>query len=519
MEPAIVVLVILGLAVLAFLSNKVPPGVVALSCAAALFLTGSLPFEATIAGFGDPVVIFIASLFVVSAALEITGVTGWISVQLIEKVGSARSSVLLGLMAMGALLTALISVNGAVAALVPVAVVLALRTSQPPSRLLIPLAFAGHAGSLLTLMGSPVNLIVSELSFEAGGGYFGFFQFAIAGIPVVIGTFLIVLLLGPKLLPDRVAVGAARDLSGHVETLVEHYDIDADDLTLDTVQGVSEMIITPRSPMVGRRAFPGLRVAGDTLIIVAIQRAGQDVTDVTLAGGDIILLRGPWESLRFQAENVDGAVVVDHPEAVRMQAGALGVKALKAVVVVALMVFGLALGVAPPAFVALSAALAMVLLGVVTVPEAHRSLSLTTLIVIAGMIPLSVAIKTSGAGDLIADGLMAFLGDFPPRVVLLGLVIVVLVLGQFTSNVATVLIVAPIAVSVAEIGGYSVVPFMMGLCVSGAAALFTPIATPANLMIMAPGGYRFSDYWKMGLPLAALYIAVSVLLVPLVWPF
>jgi len=104
-------------------------------------------------------------------------------------------------------------------------------------------------------------------------------------------------------------------------------------------------------------------------------------------------------------------------------------------------------------------------------------------------------------------------------VVLLALCLLTLVLGQLISNAATVLIVAPIAVSIAATLDLSVMPFMMALTVAGAAAFLTPIATPANLMIMEPGGYRFGDYWRLGLPLAALFVAFAVLYVPFVWPF
>lgn len=279
-----------------------------------------------------------------------------------------------------------------------------------------------------------MNLLVSEISEEAGGPTFRFFEFAAAGIPLLIGTFVLVLWLSPALLPDRNPAGVPTDEGGSGDGVRESADGGAE---------VRTKVARPR----------------------------------------------------------------------------LGVPAVSALVIVALMVVGLVAGVAPPAFVALCAALAMMILRVVTPSQAHRSLPITTLVTIAGMIPLSVAIQTSGAGDLIAGVLTSFLGDAHPRVMLLGLVLVVLALGQFTSNVATVLIVAPIALSVAEAGGYSVAPFMMGLCVAGAAALFTPIATPANLMIMAPGGYRFSDYWRMGLPLSALYVLVAVLWVPVVWPF
>jgi di/tricarboxylate transporter len=135
------------------------------------------------------------------------------------------------------------------------------------------------------------------------------------------------------------------------------------------------------------------------------------------------------------------------------------------------------------------------------------------------MIPLSTAMTETGAAEKIADGLVDVLGDAGPRALLLGIVLLTFVLGQLISNMATALVVIPIAVSAAAELGVSSKPFLMGLAVAAAAAFLTPVATPANLMVLEPGGYRFGDYWKLGLPLLLLYGVVAVLLVPAVWSF
>src|SRR5262249_26276382 len=148
-----------------------------------LWATGVLDLHQALAGFGDPAVVFIASLFVVSEALDATGVTTWAGQLLVARVGESRTRLLAAMMLLVALLTALISVNGAVAALLPVIVVTAVRLGRSASQLLLPLAFGAHAGSLLTLTGSPVNVVASEYSHDAGAGSFGYFSFALAGIP------------------------------------------------------------------------------------------------------------------------------------------------------------------------------------------------------------------------------------------------------------------------------------------------------------------------------------------------
>ena len=261
-----------------------------------------------------------------------------------------------------------------------------------------------------------------------------------------------------------------------------------------------------------------MRIESDELVIVAIQRGGDDVAKTTLRAGDLLLLRGTWDALDTHAAD-PGVVVIDAPPTIRRQAVALGQRSIVAIVVLVAMVVLLATGLVPAAIAALAAAGAMVLLRALSVRQAHRSISITTLLLVAGMIPLSTAIQTSGAADLMSDGILVLLGDAGPIPLLLGIVLVVAILGQFISNMATVLIVAPIAMTVAETTGYSPLPLLMGIAVAGAASFLTPVATPANTMIMGPGAYKFGDYWKLGLPILVLFVAVAVLLVPVVWPF
>ena len=193
--------------------------------------------------------------------------------------------------------------------------------------------------------------------------------------------------------------------------------------------------------------------------------------------------------------------------------------AKRAIGILAVMVVLLATGLVPAPVAGLLAAGALVLTGVLTVPQTYRSISWTTVILIAGMIPLSSAFVSTGAADVVAAAVLRVIGSGSPQVALLVLCLLTMVLGQFISNVATVLVVIPIAVAISQTLGVSVQPFMMALTVAGAAAFLTPVATPVNLMVMQPGGYRFGDYGKLGLPLMVVYLAVAVLYVPLIWPF
>jgi di/tricarboxylate transporter len=232
----------------------------------------------------------------------------------------------------------------------------------------------------------------------------------------------------------------------------------------------------------------------------------------------VLLVEGDWTTLTEAARARD-VLLVDCPDLVRRQAVPLGRGSLPAIVVLAAMVCLLATALVPPAIAALLAAGAMVLLRVVSVQQAYRGISWTTVLLVAGMIPMSTAITKSGAGARVAEILVDAVGGAGPLALLAALFVLTTVFGQLISNTATALVVIPIAVSAAAQLGVSARPVLMSVCVAAAAAFLTPVATPANMMVMGPGGYRFGDYWRLGLALVLLFFAVSIGLVPLVWRF
>src|SRR5512137_1090982 len=226
MSDITTILLIIAVAVVLFVSNKLPVVVVAMAVGLSLWATGILSLPDALAGYGDPAVMFIATLFVVSAALETTGVTAWAGQLLIERAGEdSRTRLLVLMMSLGALLTAIISLNGAIAALLPVVVVIAVRLKRNTSQLLMPLVFAAHAGSLLALTGSPVNVLVSEAAQDAGYRGFSFFEFALVGLPLLLGTMASIVLFGEKLLPFRNGASMPADFSRHAQTLIEQYGL------------------------------------------------------------------------------------------------------------------------------------------------------------------------------------------------------------------------------------------------------------------------------------------------------
>lgn len=601
-DITITLIILLG-AIVLFIVNRLPVATVALLVALALWGTGVLTMQEIFEGFGSPTIILIAALFVVAEALDAAGLTTWAGQLLVQHAGGSRVRLMVFTMLISALLSALITPNGAVAALFPMCVVLAVRLGMSPAQLLMPLAFAAHAGSILVLTGSAVNVLILEAALSAGQRSLGFFEFALVGVPLFIGTILVVVLFGERLLPHRLPRAFNRDLSRLPQDLLDQYiandalvrltvtpesrfagliasqanegdtfptlhivgvlndqgtpllneqlspgavlvlrgpsadiarfardnhltiaaDLDAAPDTFGLLShdyGVAEVIVAPRSSYIGEVVFPGMVTDSGKLVILAVLRHGQDqgVQNITLQTGDALLLQGRWEALDQHTRDPN-VVIVDSPEAIRRQAAPLGPRVIPAIVIMAGMVILLTFNIVPAAIATLVAAIAMVLAGVVTSEQAQRSMNWTTLILVAAMIPLSTAITQTGAAELLASGIISAVGGYGPYILLLGIFVITAVLGQLISNTATALILIPIGLSVASDMNVSPLAVLMCINVASAAALLTPIATPGNLMVMEPGGYKFGDYWKLGLPVMLVYLVVAVFVVPLWWPF
>lgn len=182
MAHSTITFLVLGGAVGLFLANRVPVPVVAVLASLALWATGVIELEAALAGFGDPTVVFIAGTFVVAGALEETGVTTWVGQQLLDRSGAGRRRLLALVMAVCAVVAALITPNAAVATLIPAVVLVAVRSGQAPSQLLLPLTFAAQGGALLAFTGSPVNVLVADALAKSGQARVGFFEYALAGL-------------------------------------------------------------------------------------------------------------------------------------------------------------------------------------------------------------------------------------------------------------------------------------------------------------------------------------------------
>src|SRR5262249_7031173 len=223
MAQIIMTLAIIAAAMVLCAWNPIPAAVVAVCTSLALYFTGILTMQETLAGFGDPVVILIASLLAIGTGLETAGVGAWAGQLLIRHTGGNETWRIVAIMIVAAVFSGMIGMNGAVAAVLPIIVVVAVRIRGSPSRLMIPLAFACLTGSKLTLLGTPVNVIAATQADEAGVGHIGFLEWSVLGIPLLAGTIVITLLFGRWLLPDRRSLSIPSDFSAHAQTLVEQY--------------------------------------------------------------------------------------------------------------------------------------------------------------------------------------------------------------------------------------------------------------------------------------------------------
>ncbi|MCL2516060.1 MAG: SLC13 family permease [Microbacteriaceae bacterium] len=426
MTPHIVItLAVIVVAMVLFAWNAVPPVVVGVCATLVLYFTGVLTVNETLSGFGDPVVVMLVGLFSIAIALDRAGVAAWAGQVLLRWTARHPRRRLIAIMLVAALFSGLIGMNGAVAAMLPVVVVLAARTRTAPSKLMIPLAFACLSGAQLSMLGSPVNVIASTKIDEAGLSHIPFFAWSLIGIPQLAGVVALVVLLGPRLLPDR----------------------PAPELPVDTQ--------------------------------------------------NIVLLR-PEES---------------------PQRAVLDRNAYVALGILALLVALLAFGVVSPAIAAILCASLMVLFRVVTVPQLGRRMDWPTVILVAAMIPPAIAMTKTGAAKLLGDLVVGGLGEFGPIAVLAGLFLVTMVISQFISNTSSALVMLPIGLATAVDMHVSPVPMMLGVAMGAAASYLTPFANAVSLMVYGPGGYKFQDFWRLGLVVTGWSLVVTLAVVPLVWRF
>ena len=605
------ILLVLGLllaTILLFASDRLRMDIVAILVLLALMMSGLLAPKEALAGFGDPLVVLIAGLFVIGEGLFRTGVAFAIGNWLLGVAGNSETRLLVLLMLVVAGLSAFMSNTGAVAVFIPVALNLSTKANVPANHLLMPMAFSGSLGGMLTLIGTPPNLVVSNLLSREGMTPFNFFSFTPVGLLILVATIVFIVLIGRLLLPkdggpkgnaqdrlsledlisaygvkdqlfrlciesdsplvgqtlgqvqlrtrfDVIVIGLERQsrgkpvvmpaliqteyragdiiyLAGTEQRVAEllHTLAGMRRLTFEAQQkqivaqelGLAEVLLTPRSRLVGQTIKNAHFRERYGLSVLGILRMGQpmrgDFLATRLDFGDSLLVGGGWRHIDLlQAEQTDFSVLTIPRE--MDEVAPYRERAPWALAIVAGMLGLMTFDILPSVTAVLLAGLAMVLARCVTMEEAYKSINWQSIILIAGMLPMATALNKTGALELIVTGLVESLGTLGPIALMAGLFVLTSVFSQFISNTATAVLVAPIALGAATSMELSPYPFLMAVALAASTAFSTPMASPVNTLVLGPGGYRFNDFVKMGVPLQLLAMALTLLVVPLIFPF
>jgi di/tricarboxylate transporter len=597
---------LLLITIILFVSGLFRLDVVAIMVILALILSGLLSPTTALAGFGDPVVLLIAGLFVVGEALFCTGVAYAIGDWLMSVAGTNESRLLILLMLVVAGLSAFMSSTGAVAIFIPVALNLATKAGTSPSRLMMPLALASLIGGMLTLIGTPPNLVVSTQLTREGLESFGFFDFTPIGLLVLLVGIAYIMLFGRGLLPREGAVeGAAKDRLS-LRDLAEIYNItnqlhrlriwagsslegktvgqallrtrygvtvlgierqqrraktvkpaligtefragdiiyalgsdeEADRLVkaeeLERLEigegqgkvaaqelGLVEVLLAPRSELIGKTLSEARFRERYGLSVLAVLRQGEplnkELVETPLAFGDSLLMGGGWTQIDLLQGKQKDFLVLNLPKEMSEVAPNRSKAPLALAVTLGMMLL-MTFKLVDAVTAVLLAALTMVLVGCVSMKDAYRSVNWESLVLIAGMLPMATVLEKTGGVELIVNGLTETLGEFGPIALMAGLFIITSLFSQFISNTATTVLVAPIAVGAAMEAGISPYPFLMTVALAASTAFSTPVASPVNTLVLGPGGYRFIDFIKMGVPLQILAMVITLLIVPLLFP-
>ena len=421
MNPAIITLLFLVFAIVMFVSEKIPLGLTSMIVCVGLIVTGVLGWKDAFAGFIDSNVILFVAMFVVGGALFETGMANKIG-GLVTKFAKTERSLIVAIMLIVGLMSGVLSNTGTAAILIPVVIGIAAKSGFKRSRLLMPLVFAAAMGGNLSLIGAPGNMIGQSVLEEATGQSFGFFEYAIVGLPILIVGILFYATIGFKLLPN--------------------HDVQDEGGAFDTEKDFSDV--------------PKWKQILSLVILVA-----------TLLG------------MIFEDK--------------------IGIK---------LCVTG-SIG-----------ALLLVLTGVISEKDAIQSIDLKTIFLFGGTLSLAAALKNTGAGEMIASTVIGLLGENPSPLLLTFVVFIICaVLTNFMSNTATTALMAPICLAIAQGMGADPRAVLMACVIGGSCAYATPIGMPANTMVLGVGGYRFKDYVISGLPLIVIATIVSMVILPIAFPF
>ena len=420
MSPTNITLIFLAFAVVMFVTEKIPLAVTSMIVCIGLVITGVLNVNDAFSGFINSNVILFVAMFIVGGALFETGMANEIG-SLVTKFAKSERGLIVAIMVIVGVMSGFLSNTGTAAVLIPVVIGIAAKSGYKRSRLLMPLVFAAAMGGNLSLIGAPGNMI-AQSALEPLGLSFGFFEYAVVGLPILIAGILFYATIGFRILPN--------------------HDTEEDDSIFDETQDFGSV--------------PKWKKVLSLVILIA-----------TLMG------------MIFEEQ--------------------IGVK---------LCITGCV------------GALLLILTGVISEKDALKSIDLKTIFLFGGTLSLAKALEVTGAGELIADKVIGALGDHPsPVFFTLVVFLLCCVMTNFMSNTATTALMAPICLSIAQGMGADPRAVLMACVIGGSCAYVTPIGMPANTMVVGAGNYKFIDYAKSGLPLIVIATVISMIILPIAFPF
>ena len=589
LDQALAFLVLLVTLVL-FIWGKYRYDIVAALALIAVSLLGLIDLNTAISGFGNPAVITVAAVLVISHALKNSGVVELIG----QKLDPLTVHPVLHIGAMTlvvAIASGFMNNVGAMAVMLPVALASCARRDRSPAIVLMPLAFGSLLGGLMTMIGTPPNILIAQYRADVIGESFGMFDFAWVGLPIALVGVLFVSVIGWRLLPKerrgkkspdqlfeiddyfteiritedsslvdlryeevQQQLGEDVELYGQVHEdgrlgridktakakIGHHLIVKADtgdlrkaldefdlELASETPAKILEMedsdvmlmeaVVSPGSRIAGRSVRVFERWASQRLHVLAIGRQGRPIRrrlmDVRIQEGDVLLMRGDEMDL---SETLSRLNLLPLPERGVQLTSPRRVWSSLLIFAVAIG-FGIS-GILPTAVAFIGAIVAYVFFNILSPRELYSAIDWPIIVLLAALIPVGQALENTGATLLIAEQIVTLTNTWPPWAVLAVIMIVTMGLSDVINNAATVVVMAPIAIAIASVTGSSPDPFLMAVAISASCAFLTPIGHQSNTLVMGAGGYRFGDYWRMGLPLEILIIAMSIPLLMVFWP-
>lgn len=618
----LVTLIILILSAAFFVSGKVRSDIVALCALIGLLVFQILTPEEALSGFSNSVVIMMVGLFVVGGAIFQTGLAKMISSRILKLAGKSELRLFLLVMLVTSAIGAFVSNTGTVALMLPIVVSLATNAGMNPGRLLMPLAFASSMGGMMTLIGTPPNLVIQDTLVHAGFEPLSFFSFLPIGLICMLTGIVVLLPLTKWFLSKRrkkdenASSGKSlnelvkeyglsdnlfrlQSVSGSLlvgqtvqgldvrrkyglnilevrrgeasqhrflktvtqklaspDTVIQAGDVlyvtgDAKDVlrfasefalemmdghTTETARttgnsldfydiGIAEIVLMPSSNIINQRVKEAGFRDKFNVNVLGIRRKKeyilQDLGKERMHSGDVLLVQGTWQDIaRLSKEDTDW-VVLGQPlaEAAKVT---LDYKAPVAALIMVLMVVMMVFDFIPvaPVTAVMIAAMLMVLTGCFrNVEAAYKTINWETIVLFAGMLPMSLALEKTGASDYISNSLVSGLGAYGPIALMAGIYFTTSLMTMFISNTVTAVLMAPIALQSAMQIGVSPVPFLFAVTVAASMCFASPFSTPPNALVMPAGQYTFMDYVKVGLPLQIIMGLVMIFALPMLFPF